>query len=376
MRHKIIFFISLLLIMAFPASAATIQASEEYSLVDGEVVEGDLYVAGGDITISGVVKGDLITVGGSVLVNGGVESDTLVLGGAVDVLGITGDDLRILGGQIRVGDSVAGDAVIAGGFVHILSSVVVEEDLIVTGGKIVIDGDVRGNLKVYGGEVVINGMVNGNTDLFTSDKITLGASAVLSGDLTYTSPLEVFIEDGGVVTGIVTFNETRITKDVETFVGALFGLLFITKILALLTVGLLGVFVFRKFSNLLITRALNNLAVDTLRGLILLVIMPVLIIFFFVTTIGFFVGVLGSLIFITLMILAKVYTGVVFGALLSKWFHKEVTLNWQWTIVGITLLQVVGLIPIIGQLVIFIAFLVTFGSLSHLLYSRFWLNRV
>lgn len=375
MRTKILVLVSFLLLVAVPVSAATIKAGEEYSLADDKIVKGDLYVAGGDISVSGVVEGDLTTTGGNIIVNGTVLSDVLILGGAIDVVGRTGDDLRLVGGQIRVGEDVGGDAVIAGGYVRILSSATVGEDLVIAGGRVVVDGDVVGNLKVYAGEVEINGTVGGDVELFVSDKLLFGESAVVGGNLTYTAPREVSMVEEGIVAGVITFNETRITKDVETFVGALFGLLFITKVLALLTAGLLGVFVFRKFSNLLVGRAIDTIGMDLLRGLVVLIVVPVLILFFFITTIGFFVGVLGSFVFITLMLLSKVYAGVVFGALLSKWFHKKVILTWQWTIVGITLLQIIGLIPIVGWIVVSIAFLVTFGALSHLVYSRFWLNR-
>ena len=374
-NKKILGITALLILIALPVSAATIRTGEEYSLIDTEVIEGDFYAAGGNVTISGEVQGDLVASGGSILVNGTVADDILVAAGAIDVIGQVGDDLRLAGGQIRVGDGVGGDLVAAGGFIQVLSSVSVAGDLVVAGGRVVIEGDVGGDVTVYAGEVEINGTVQGDTTLFISEKTVLGDTAVLQGDLVYSAPKEASLSEGAVVRGATTFNETRITRDIETFIGALFGLFFITKVLALLTVGLLGVLIFRKFSDLYVKKTFDALGANLLRGFIVLILVPILLFFFFVTTIGFFVGVLGALAFVTLMLLAKVYAGIMFGALLSKWVHKEITLNWQWTIVGITLLQIISLIPIVGWFIVFATFLVAFGALSHLIYHHFWLNR-
>lgn len=374
--HKFtLFFIVLALLFTLPISAAIVKVAEEYSLSEGEIIAGDLYAVGGSVTVSGDVEGDTVVIGGDVFLNGITASDVFVLGGLVNVVGITGDDIRIVGGQITVGEDVPGDVVVLGGVIRILSNVSVGGDVITVGGRTIIDGDVAGDVQVYGGEVSLNGQIGGNTRLFISGDIFIGDNAQLDGDLIYTASHEADISETAIIVGEISFKETRITKDVQSFFSALFGAFFVTKILTLLVAGLLAIFVFRKFSESLVSCAISGIGKELLRGFVVLIAVPIALIFFFVTVLGAMVGILGLLVYVGLIIIAKIYTGIVFGTFLSKVIQKKVNIDWRWTVIGITLLQIISLVPIVGWLVVTVSFLVTLGAFSRFIYQRFWLTR-
>ncbi|MCB0152784.1 MAG: hypothetical protein KDE01_34660, partial [Caldilineaceae bacterium] len=86
---------TLLLALAGGAIGATLVSQDNYRLPAGEVIEDNLYVAGGSIIIDGKIDGDLVAVGGYIEVNGEISGDILAAGGAIVVNGPVAGDVRI-----------------------------------------------------------------------------------------------------------------------------------------------------------------------------------------------------------------------------------------------------------------------------------------
>jgi len=375
MKRNIFIVVGIFMLIALPVSAAIFGVGEEFTLKQDDVVEENLYVSGGNIIISGSVFGDIAAVGGNVLINGSTTNDVMAVGGAIDVLGSVGGDIRASGGQIRIGENVEGDVVAAGGFVHILSNVTISKDILLAGGKVVVDGIIEGNTKIYAGEVQLNGTFKNDVEVFTSGKVEFGEEATFRANLSYTSPREALIPQSVIIVGDITFNEAEIVTDARSFFTALFGAVFITKIFTLLTAGLLIALLFQRFSQNLAVQSVDHAGIEILRGFIMLIFIPTLSFFLIITLLGFLLGAFGLLLFFGMLLFTRVVSGIVFGALLARLIIKRVVVNWQWVIVGITLLEVIKLIPFIGWTVSFIVFLITFGALSYLIYRHFWLSR-
>ncbi len=53
---------------ALPALAADFRSGNEVTVASGEVINDDLYVAGGNLRIDGTVNGDLLAAGGTVTI--------------------------------------------------------------------------------------------------------------------------------------------------------------------------------------------------------------------------------------------------------------------------------------------------------------------
>lgn len=126
-----------------------------------ETVDGDLYLAGGTVTMDGTVEGDLTAAGGQVTINGTVTGDVLATGGMISIAGTVEGDLRTAGGQVSVSSEVVEDMLAAGGQVTIASTGTVEGDLIVTGGDVRMAGAVTGNIEASGGAYERTGTVGG-----------------------------------------------------------------------------------------------------------------------------------------------------------------------------------------------------------------------
>jgi len=375
MKRLVFFFTILFATVALPLSAATIKVGDEVTIKQDESVAGDLYITAGNIVISGGIDGDLVVGGGNILFNGSTTADVMIGGGAVDILGPVGDDIRAAGGQVRVGENVVGDVLAAGGLVHILPTVVVGGDVILSGGSVVIDGEIQGSVKVYAGDVQLNGTFIGDVVIFTSGRVEIGDESVFEGNFEYTAPHEVIIPESVTVAGETIFHEAEIVTDVRSFFQALFGAVFITKIFTLLTAALLLALLFQGFSTRLATEAIEHPVRELARGFVVFIILPVASLILILSLLGFLVGALSFVLFAWMIIFVKIASGIVFGAILSHLIQKKILVNWQWVIVGVTLLQVINLVPFVGWVVSSLVFLVTFGALSKLFFQTFWVNR-
>lgn len=116
---------------------------------------------------------------------------------------------------------------------------------------------------------------------------------------------------------------------------------------------------------------------DTIQNDILaagfIVVVPIIIFVTFITIVGIPVGVLISIMYITLLLLGT----IIFSVLLAQWANNVYKKNWgfwksAWVTLGIfILLKLISLTPVIGWLITMAVTSIAFGSLLvHLLSER------
>jgi cytoskeletal protein CcmA (bactofilin family) len=151
-----------------------------------EAVPGDVLLAGGDVRFSGTVGGSYLGVGGLQEVEGWIEGSA-----------------RMAGGTVRIGANVARNATLVGGTVEFLEDGLVERNAYFGGGRVVVSGTIRGDLLAAGAEVVIDGTVDGDAHI-EADRLTLGPSAHIGGDLIYrVGSTPASIDGGSRVDGLL-----------------------------------------------------------------------------------------------------------------------------------------------------------------------------
>ncbi len=127
--------------------AFDIEVSPDVSFT-GMTVSGDYHVAEGD-----TIDEDVTVSGGNAEIDGVIDGDLAVLGGTVDVNGIIAGDVAVFGGNLEIIGTVTGDAAVFGG--NTRNKGAIENDLLVIGGTVVLDSGsvVQGNISMVGGTV-------------------------------------------------------------------------------------------------------------------------------------------------------------------------------------------------------------------------------
>jgi hypothetical protein len=346
--------------------AAEFRSGEQVSFPSGERTSDDVYIGGGNVTSAGAVNGDLLVGGGTVLVTGSVGGDLMAGGGNITIMGDVADDLRAAGGTIIVNGNVRGDVILGGGQVH-LTGQTIGGDAVVGGGAVTIDSAIAGDLKAGGGNVYLNSTVGGNVDIMAT-KLTLGPKANIAGNLFYQSPNAAEIDAGAVVKGETTRKELVMDKK-NTTGFVVFGLL--AKFLMILAGALIFGLTFKRFSHKLVATATDKPGLEFGRGLVFMIITPIISLLLFATVIGIPLGILAILGFFASLIFAYLSMSVVLGSVLYKWILKKgvYEVSWKTIVLGAVSVIILGCIPFIGWLAILISFVITLGSAVNIKWS-------
>ncbi|MFA6429865.1 MAG: hypothetical protein WCV84_05205 [Patescibacteria group bacterium] len=373
MRTKL-FVVSALAVAFFmsapPVEAAWIRTGDVTRIGKSEVVKGDVYTSAGNVSLDGQMQGDVFAVGGTVRVGGSVAQSIFAAGGTVDVSGTVGDDVRVAGGTVVIDGTIEHDLLMMGGNVLIQPGALIKGDVFVAGGMLTMDGKVQGNMRVAAGTLSLNGTVQGFVVADIDQKLQLGKDARLEKDLVYRSRFAVVREDGAVVRGRVEQQAPKVTmpkateKNVKTaMVGAIvFALL--GKLLLALVMALVIVSVFKRWTKLVVDHARHDFWWDAFRGLVTMIVTPIVIVLLLASILGLPVGFAVLAVYSVAMMAAYAWMGVIVGAWLWKWItKKEAELNWKPAVVGTIVVTLVGAIPVIGWLFAGILCLATMGAM-------------
>ena len=357
-----VFGAALLLMPTLVLADTVLRTGEFVTVSDDQVVENDFYAAGGSITMSGLVREDMYAIGGSVTQNGAVDADLGVIGGSIQIHAPVGDDLRAVGGEIVIADDVKGDVFVIGGVLQILSSAEVSGDVFFYGGEATIAGPVGGSIMGTSEKLRIDSSVEGTVDVMTGN-LTLGDRASVGGDVSYESPREVTRSQSSVVEGEVVRNDSQ-GKQVGGSSSWLTPLL-------IWTFATLALYLFfRREIAKLITLVKGETTKVGVIGLIGILVIPVLCLILIVTVLGALIGLIGLFSLLALYLVAATLTSIVIGSYVEKWIRRREELSLFTVLIGQLSLLVLWLIPVIGQFVVFVAFVITFGSLLFAAYRR------
>ena len=358
------------------AQAAEFRPETKPIVAKNEVIDDDLYIAGGNVSILGTVNGDLFVAGGTVDVAGTIGGDVMGAGGWINIQGKVADDVRMAGGGASISGEVNGDVFMAGGTVQLAESARVGGDLVVGGSEATIAGEVGGRL--FGGatQMTISGQINKDATIGTG-WLTLEPSAKIKGNLIYESTQEADIKPGAEIAGTVTRQEPEVEAG-EATGWSLFEVLR-DRFRWLLTppiLGLILVFVFPQ-TSLSIADTLTGSPWKSLgMGLLALLVVPLIIVAGGIAGIvvgGFPIALALAALFLMVLLLSHVFVAIVLGDLVLRLFGAGAGMTVWSLLVGLVILAILGLIPYISAITLLLALI--FGSGALVLFEWRALSR-
>lgn len=360
------------LLIAFVALAATFASAAPATTAEAG---GDRFVAGGTVRHTTPVDGDLIGVGGDVEVNAAVKGDVVVMGGDVRLRAPVGSDVYAAGGTVTIDSSVGGNARIAGGNAEVTGMGSITGNLSIAGGDVVILGPVKGHVQAAGGNVLIDSEIGGDVSTATGT-LELGPNARIAGKLKYKGPEDIrqhpdAVISGGVEKDVRARESRRRVEDREHRSYSLGGWLW--------TLGLIGLAALLAAAFPAATRRLggelrDNTALVFLLGFVALVSLPVFAVVLMVTIIGLPLALVVMLLYFLLLLVGYVAIAVVMGDLALNRYKSEMAARVGWrvgaAVLAMLALALLGRIPFLGGLVIFVALLAGIGAIMLSLRPR------
>jgi cytoskeletal protein CcmA (bactofilin family) len=352
-------------VVAGPAAALEMRAGPAARVAQAETIGDDLYLAGPFVSLDGQVRGDLAAAGGTVSVRGQTTGGLLLAGGTIDIGGPVGAGIRALGGTVVVRGTVGTDLVAAGGRISIDQTARVGRDLAIAGGSVSFMGSTGRNAWIAGGDVEIGGTIAGHA-MIRAGEIKLLPTAVIRGNLTYSSEHPIQIAEGARVAGTVTREAYPVrpmpSRQAVRGFRIIFGIadFFWTLIIALVVVAV--------FPHGVQTTA------DAIRmrpgaslgwGLLMLVAVPLIILALVVTVLGIPIGVLLLVAHVLVLFASHAAAGLAAGQLAAPRLRSP----YAEVAIGIGLIAVATNLPYIGWLLRLLILAAGFGAVVRVIWQ-------
>ena len=373
MRHKILWFLFLVSLVAVNnvyAKKANYRfgggSGAPLKVPEGQVIEGNHYMAFGSVIMAGTVSGDLCAAGGNVSIPGKVGRDLWVAGGEITVGDSVGEDVRAAGGQVSLSGPIGGDLMCFAGNTDVDSGCKVAGKVMISTGDLTWAGEAGKDLEAYAGVITLKGVVHGNAHLSGTD-IVVGPGAVVEGDLVYTSAAEAKISPQALVKGKT---DHRLPPERAHKTKKQFPLAAILKILTFwawsLGSLLLGSLLMNLFPGMgqRIEARIRTLHWAALAGFIVLSLSPAVTLALLLSVLGVPIGLalLGAVLFALIASIA--FAGLTLGRALVELITKKPAAAWFWPMaLGVFLIQLLGLIPCFGLILKLLVAIVGVGGM-------------
>lgn len=337
----------------------------EVEEVEKGPVDSDLMTASGVVRVLTPVGGDLFVAGGEVAVNSIVQGDIWASGGIVKISGAADGDVRAAGYRVTL------DGIVRSGATSFCNSLLQEAGSEVWGDFVfycekarlagVIQGQVRGSARV----IRIEGTIEGGVRV-TGERIVVGSSAVIKGDLVYESANEAVIDQGATMLGSVIRKEPKGDGAAEPGPGGF--LRFTTGMKLVWFIGMiLAGLVLCVFASDTLSRSDETLRaspfVSLLAGFVLLVCVPVGLLVLLVAVVGWPLMVMLTLLYIAATVFSGIFVGLTVGrVVLLKSQRAQESFFWPMAF-GILILFIVSSIPVVGFLIRFFVIMFGLGAL-------------
>lgn len=372
-KSSLFFLLFLSFLMApFFVFAAEIKGLSAYTLPENEKIDGNAYVAAGDINVKGTVQGDFVAVGGNVVHTGTIEGDMTLLGGSVYSSTTIKGDEHIIGGSVKIGGVIDGDVVIAGATVEIMPDTIITGDVILLGGQVVLHNKITKKLKIIAADVLINGSLEGETDI-TSPTVVFGNQATVAGKVTYFSHRPARIETGAQGTEKISFNQIQWIKEtspVKEFATNFVNFWLLLQFINTLLLSFILLFVFKPFSQQVVTYGIKSFWKNVIIGLITVILVPILSVIFVASLFALPLGIILILAFAIVYIITAAYKAMIAGMLVDRFVfrRKNDEISFRIAAVGAVVVSLFHFIPFVGSVLHAILFFATIGIIYRQLF--------
>lgn len=362
------------LFFASDAQAFSARAEASVYISPDEVVEGNLYAAGQNITVDGAVTGDIICAGQNVIVNGEVGGDVICAAQALSINGPVGGNVRAAGNVVNIGNAVERNVMAFGASVSFGPDSNIGGDVLIGAANLqmsgVIEGELHGGLAyaTIDGSVVknINLEIDANgPDANQQGNLRIGKNAIIGGGIYYYAKPLVKFENNGQVAGEIKRLEPKGKRTVSgpAAIAAWIWKKSVTMLGSLLVaLALIALFGRRleKITEPMLAKFWPSLG----WGFIFLVLVPLLIGITLLTMVGAKAAVLAGFIWALSAGLANIFVAMALGGVIWKKFVKKPNpTQYATAAVGILVCYILFAIPVLGGLCAFIGLLWGLGGL-------------
>lgn len=371
---KIIFLSFALFLLILPASvlAFEVKTGNTVQINENDIIEGNLYIAGNNLSIDGTIKGDVICGAQTVNINGNIEGDVICGAQSLNINGSIGGSVRVAGNTININSAVARGAQAIGNSINLGKNANVGWDMFLAGATGLIQGKIAGDLHGAVANITIDGEVGKNIRLKLNEARAMNQSlrknekneesplkitdkAKIGGDVIYTSGIIGNISGSAEIGGETKYNQPKIKETKKNHILAwLWSMIY--SVFTGLVIGLVLISLWKKQIMEITDVMLEKIGASIGWGAVILFITPIISFFLLFTFIGIPLAFLIIAIWIIAIVLSKIIAGIFVGRKILDKFGKKSKDSLIWAmIIGVVIVKIIFAIPVIGWLLCLVA---------------------
>ncbi len=342
------------------ASAQGFRSGNTATVGPDETVNSTLWISGQNIDVAGEVNGDVFCAGQTVTISGTIRGDLLCAAQTLVISGVVTGDVRSLAQTATISGTVIHNLSLAAQTVSQSSKSDIRGDASIAASGVTLNGSVGRDAAVAGRVITLSGEVGRDVQATTED-LSLGKSAKVNGDLSYTSQKDVQLASGATVGG-QTHKSLPKPKPAERSMPSLAGFSFafaLYLLLAGLFTTLLLTLLFPQAFHATTDHGVRSFWKPLLVGFVACLAVPALVIFLIVTIVGIPLALLTIVAWILVQALAGVISAYYLGRQVWRKQRNPVLIM----LAGTVILIVLYLIPIVGIIAFMLATLLGTGMI-------------
>ncbi|WP_232696575.1 bactofilin family protein [Brevibacillus daliensis] len=355
----VILLICSLFIAAGAAHALGSYNQDYYNLPVNEHHEGDLFIYATTAVIDGTVEGDLYVFADTLIIKGKVTGDVISFTNKITVEGIVEGNLRSASQFVIIPGQVKKNASTFANNFRIPASGNLNGSLVGFTHDLFVDGKIGKETNGFYRYITISGTLEQGTSWIRTERMQLTPTSVVNGDLNYNALSQAIVEPGATINGEHQYTAIEEQSKIKPFL-----MMTLTSAISTLIFWLLIRYFFTSTLQTVTNKLSERPLKLFLKGLIILIVTPIICISILFTVVGIPIGVVGLISFFLLYYLAKIYV----GSWLGHWIITRLHYKWKPLVaefVGVLLLVLLLQIPYLGwgiSLVVSTLFLGAVGS--------------
>lgn len=313
-----------------------------------------------DIKMEDEVNGSTFLAGSNLEMSGKADGVSFMLGNKVEFNG-NSEYALFVGNSIEVSGNINKDAFVAGNIIEVKKGAELKRDVVIVGTEVEIQGNISRNISIYASSVNFKGSkIDGNIKIYASNVI-VNDKTVVNGNLSYPSDASVEIAEGSVKgkinkTEAISSDENVLVTMTMSKVWSFMSLLMVFAVLSLV-MSKVFVKLQKEYDNFDFNKGLEAFT----KGLMFLIIMPIVIFVLFLMSIGIPLALILLALYFVIIYLSTIFTGYLIGyKLWQRFFNKDINML-VIGIFGIAILFVLSLIPGISVIVSALTMIIGIG---------------
>lgn len=366
-------FIFLFSSIPFGVFAYELKVAPDISLGENYISDTNLYLASFYTWFNLNYEKDIVSVSVDQTIGGIIFGDTTLLGKNINIMGESFGDVRIVGDTVSVSGVINEDLVIVGRHVFISPNAIINGDTLILANSIDVQGQFLGNTRVTANTIAVSGSIIGQT-IFTGSRIVFDSGAKVNTDISYFSPQRAIINPGADIQKELNFNQIdSITQNdvIKKLFFAFVSFWAIIKLIATLFVLFILIHLF-KIPVQKITEGAKEKPINSLLlGISSLIGLPLLIVILFGSLVLIPVSIIVLCTFIIMIMLLPAMSAIIATCFYQVYIQKSVkiSLDFNLSVLMLILLTFINFIPYIGNIIMYILYLISFGAIVKYLYD-------